>query len=200
MDFNIKTWLIGLLLGIIAGLGFSQVFDKDFTDALSSLGSFLGGLAGIGAAVAAFAALKRWHLQHDYNIAHKILEELEVASSELSSMLFETYYAVHDKELDYDYLEARQTEIFIRKQEYERRYKTLILVIPEDSADDKEFIRVMTDLEKGLHGSFNAIINMKKQKSVLVTASVFSIIADTASLLPTLTLSLKRSTIPKFKN
>ena len=27
---------------MLAGIGFSQVFDKDFTDVLSSLGSFLG--------------------------------------------------------------------------------------------------------------------------------------------------------------
>lgn len=77
MDFDIKTWLIGLLLGIIAGLGFSQIFDKNYTDALSALGSFLGGLAGIGAATIAFLALKRWKRQHNYSMVHSLIDDLK---------------------------------------------------------------------------------------------------------------------------
>lgn len=68
MEFDIKTLIIGLLLGIISGVGFANIFGIDWWNEISSVGSFLGGIAGLGALMVAYAAYKKWQRATDYSI------------------------------------------------------------------------------------------------------------------------------------
>ena len=77
MEFDIKALIIALLLGIISGLGFANIFGVDWWEELSSIGSLLGGLAAIFAAGVALKTLRRWRLEHDYVLAQKFLGEFE---------------------------------------------------------------------------------------------------------------------------
>lgn len=68
MDFDIKTLIIGLLLGIISGVGFANIFGIDWWNEISSLGSLLGGVAGLGALIVAYVAYQKWQRGIDYSL------------------------------------------------------------------------------------------------------------------------------------
>ena len=77
MDLDIKALIIALLLGLISGIGFANIFGIDWWNELSSIGSLLGGVAALFAASVALKTLKRWRLEHDYILAQKFLGEFE---------------------------------------------------------------------------------------------------------------------------
>lgn len=60
MDFDIKVGLIGLLLGVLSGLGFANVFNLDFSAAITTTGTFMAGIGAIGTVCIAYKALHSW--------------------------------------------------------------------------------------------------------------------------------------------
>jgi hypothetical protein len=68
VNFDIKTLIIGLLLGIISGVGYANVFGIDWWDEISSIGSLLGGIAGFGALLVAYIAYQKWQRGIDYSL------------------------------------------------------------------------------------------------------------------------------------
>lgn len=60
MDFDIKGFIIALLLGVLSGLGFANVFNIDFSSAIATTGTFLAGVGAIGTVYIAYRALHSW--------------------------------------------------------------------------------------------------------------------------------------------
>ncbi len=84
MDFDIKGYLIVLLLGIIVGLGYANIFDKDFNEAVSSVGALLAGVGAVGTLIVAAKALMGWKKESDYNF---VMSKYEEGVSELEKYL-----------------------------------------------------------------------------------------------------------------
>ena len=60
MEFDIKGFIIALLLGILSGLGFANVFNLDFSTAITTAGTFMAGIGAIGTVYIAYRALYSW--------------------------------------------------------------------------------------------------------------------------------------------
>ncbi len=60
MEFDIKGYIIALLLGILSGLGLANVFNLDFSTAITTAGTFLAGIRAIGTVYLAYRALHSW--------------------------------------------------------------------------------------------------------------------------------------------
>ena len=91
MSFNTKTFAMGLLTGLTFGLGIADLVDKDLSQFMSGMGSIVGSVGGVFAAVVAFLAYKRWKLQPDYNFAHKYLNELDELATGFRNLVTKTY-------------------------------------------------------------------------------------------------------------
>ncbi len=75
MDFDIKIYVSILILGIISGLGFANIFSKDFSAVITTLGTYMAGVGAIGTMLIAFQALKGWKNQSDYSLVMTKYEE-----------------------------------------------------------------------------------------------------------------------------
>ena len=60
MEFDIKGYIIALLLGILSGLGLANVFNLDFSTAITTAGTFMAGIGAIGTVYIAYRALYSW--------------------------------------------------------------------------------------------------------------------------------------------
>ena len=60
MEFDIKGYIIALLLGILSGLGLANVFNLDFSTAITTAGTFMAGIGAIGTVYIAYRALHSW--------------------------------------------------------------------------------------------------------------------------------------------
>lgn len=60
MNFDIKGFIIALLLGVLSGLGFANIFNLDFSSAITTTGTFLAGVGAIGTVYIAYRALHSW--------------------------------------------------------------------------------------------------------------------------------------------
>lgn len=60
MEFDIKGFIIALLLGVLSGLGFANIFNLDFSSAITTTGTFLAGVGAIGTVYIAYRALHSW--------------------------------------------------------------------------------------------------------------------------------------------
>ena len=60
MEFDIKDYIIALLLGILSGLGLANVFNLDFSTAITTAGTFMAGIGAIGTVYIAYRALHSW--------------------------------------------------------------------------------------------------------------------------------------------
>ena len=60
MEFDIKGYIIALLLGILSGLGLANVFNLDFSTAITTAGTFMAGIGAIGTVYIAYRALHTW--------------------------------------------------------------------------------------------------------------------------------------------
>ena len=60
MEFYIKGYIIALLLGILSGLGLANVFNLDFSTAITTAGTFMAGIGAIGTVYIAYRALHSW--------------------------------------------------------------------------------------------------------------------------------------------
>lgn len=60
MEFDIKGFIIALLLGILSGIGFANVFNLDFSTAIITAGTFMAGIGAVGTVYIAYRALHSW--------------------------------------------------------------------------------------------------------------------------------------------
>jgi|GEM_PF-3449293 len=60
MEFDIKGFIIALLLGVLSGLGFANIFNLDFSSAITTAGTFMAGIGAIGTVYIAYRALHSW--------------------------------------------------------------------------------------------------------------------------------------------
>ncbi len=72
MDFDIKTFVMGCLVGLALGLGIADLVDKDLSTAATSLGALMAGFGALGTMYIAYTALSNWKTKSDFD---KLIEE-----------------------------------------------------------------------------------------------------------------------------
>jgi hypothetical protein len=87
MEFDAKTFIMGLLTGLTFGLGIADLVDKDLSQFMSGMGSILAGLGTVLAAIVAYRAYKKWYKQHDYVMVQNWSSEVDEISRELTSLI-----------------------------------------------------------------------------------------------------------------
>jgi hypothetical protein len=88
MDFDIKGFIIALLLGILSGIGFANIFNLDFSSAIDTTGTFLAGVGAVGTMFIAAKALKSWKVKDNFEKSLELHLEAKVHATELARILY----------------------------------------------------------------------------------------------------------------
>ena len=134
MDFDIKTFVMGLLTGLTFGLGIADLVDKDLSQFMSGLGSVLGGIGAITAAVIAYRAYKKWHQQHDYVLVQGIVSEIEVLNRRLKDYVMKIIESYSKREININNTTSVKMFMFSYKtdlDEMESKYRRMTEFLPK---------------------------------------------------------------------
>ena len=91
MEFDIKGFIIALLLGVLSGLGFANIFNLDFSSAITTTGTFLAGVGAVGTMYIAAKALKSWKVKDNFEKSLELHLEAKVHTKELGRVLYKTH-------------------------------------------------------------------------------------------------------------
>ncbi|MHC6648102.1 hypothetical protein ACYTPF_16110 [Alteromonas sp. HB246098] len=91
MEFDAKTFIMGLLTGLTFGLGIVDLVDKDLSEIMSGMGSIVAGLGALFTAYIAFMVYKRWQIQHNYNMINNALDSFNDLLIEYEKYAMESF-------------------------------------------------------------------------------------------------------------
>lgn len=199
MDFDIKTFVMGSLTGLTFGLGIADLVDKDLSQFMSGMGSIVGSIGGVFAALIAFSAYKRWKLQPDYNFAHKYLNDLDNLARCFRSLVVEAHeQSFHG--YDAKALVDKQERLISIKRDYIRTLRYLVTVLPSSLSLDESSNRSLKGLENEIFSLFNLLGKLHKNDDFRAFVVAKALTSDLSTTLDRITSALIKEVLGQFKN
>ena len=199
MSFNTKTFAMGLLTGLTFGLGIADLVDKDLSQFMSGMGSIVGSVGGVFAAVVAFLAYKRWKLQPDYNFAHKYLNELDELATGFRNLVTKTYEeSFHENDLGG--LLDNQTKLIDIKRDYIRTLRYLSMILPASFCLDESTNRSLKELEDEIFRFSKVMGKLHKNTDYKVFVVAKALTKNLSTTLSQINSVLIKEVLDQFKN